>query len=245
MPLNNPDEVEQGTAAWRHQRAGSVTGSCVAEIMTKAKSGNKESKTRQGYRMKLLAERITGMLSAEVNAPSLSWGKEHEPAAVVAYELYKAEHGENVFVERVGYIPHKTLDWVGTSPDGFVGEQGIIEVKCPHNSAVHLLTVTQGSKALATALALSIGEDPSAWGTMPMPDDYIPQVQFNLWVTERRWCDFISYDPRVPAHLRLYVARVERDEKFIATMAEAVVKFLEELEGNVESLLTPNESPQT
>lgn len=228
---------EQGTAEWRQYRAGSVTGSGFANVMSKLKAANKESKLRQNYRFQLLTERITGQPIAEINAAPLSWGKEHEDDAKVAYEMYMADQGQHVFVERVGFQQHKTLDWVGTSPDGLVGEHGIIECKCPWNSMNHLMTIINASKTLAAALSLS--------NDMPLisvPEEHLPQIQGNLWVLERQWADFISYDPRMPLHLQLYVARVERDEAFIKTLEAEVIKFLEEVESNVSMLLNPGDS---
>lgn len=230
---------DQGTGEWRQYRAGSVTGSGFATVLMKLKNGG-ESKTKQTYRMQLLAERITGVPVAEVNAASLSWGKENEDAARVAYELHMAAQGQSVFVERVGFCQHPTLDWVGTSPDGLVGEHGMIEIKCPWNSANHLLTIIHASDVFAKAL-LGEGEAP----TIPVPEEHLPQIQGNLWVLGRQWCDFISYDPRVPKHLQLYVARVQRDEKYIGVLEAEVKKFLDEIEGNVNTLLfTGADQPQ-
>src|SRR5207302_7641358 len=113
---------EQGSAAWKNARAGHITGSGFQHVLAKLKDPKKESKARQNYRFQLLTERISGQPIAEINAAPLSWGKEHEEDAKVAYEMYMAEQGQHVFVERVGFVQHKTLDWVGSSPDGLVGE---------------------------------------------------------------------------------------------------------------------------
>lgn len=225
---------EQGSAAWKNARAGHITGSGFQHVLAKLKDPKKESKARQNYRFQLLTERISGQPIAEINAAPLSWGKEHEEDAKVAYEMYMAEQGQHVFVERVGFVQHKTLDWVGSSPDGLVGEHGIVEVKCPWNSMHHLMTIINASKTLAAALSLS--------NDMPLvavPEEHLPQIQGNLWVLERQWADFVSFDPRMPPHLQLYVARVERDEAFIKTLEAEVIKFLEEIENNVTMLLSP------
>ena len=227
---------EQGTADWHQFRAGSVTGSGFSNVLMKLKSGA-ESKVKQTYRMQLLAERITGLPAPEIYAPALSWGKENEDTARTAYEMYKAQEGDPVFVERVGFVQHKTLDWVGTSPDGLVGEKGMIEIKCPWNSANHLLTIIYASKKLAAAL---LGEKDAQ--LVPVPEEHLPQIQGNLWVLEREWCDFISFDPRVPEHLQLYVARVHRDDAYIKNLETEVKKFLEEIEANVGLLLVPEDN---
>lgn len=228
-------EVEQSTAGWRQYRAGSVTGSGFSDVLMKLKSGA-ESKVKQTYRMQLLSERITGQPAPEIYAPALAWGKENEDAARIAYEMYMAQQGETVFVERVGFVQHPHIDWVGTSPDGLVGEKGMIEIKCPWNSANHLLTIIYASKTLAAAL-LGAKDAP----LVPVPEEHLPQIQGNLWVLERDWCDFISFDPRVPEHLQLYVARVYRDEAYIANLEVEVKKFLEEIEANVGLLLVPED----
>lgn len=230
------DTGEQGTSDWRQYRAGSVTGSGFSDVLMKLKSGA-ESKVKQTYRMQLLAERITGLPAPEIYAPALAWGKENEDIARTAYEMYMAKQGTPVFVKQAGFIQHKTLDWVGVSVDGLVGEHGIIEIKNPWNTANHLLTIINASKVLAAAL-LNAQDDP----LVPVPPEHLPQIQGNLWVTERDFCDFISFDVRVPEHLQLYVARVYRDEAYIKNLETEVVKFLNEIEGNVGALLLPEET---
>lgn len=235
MSLKSETDAEQGTAEWRQHRAGSITGSGFAKLLTQSRDKKSESKTRQNYRLQLLTERVTGYPASEIDAPALTWGKDNEEAARLAYELQMAQQGERVFVERVGYQPHTTLDWVGTSPDGLVGEDGMIEIKCPFNSAVHLTTIIQSSSALAAALAMANDMEK----VEIVPPEHMPQIQGNLWVLNRKWCDFISYDPRVPEHLQLYVARIERDEEYIKKLEVEVRKLLDEIEENVGKLLSP------
>jgi hypothetical protein len=231
---------EQRTDDWRQARAGSVTGTGFQHVMAFSKKDGKELKARQDYRMQLLSERITGMPAPEINAAALSWGKENEEAARLAYEMYKAAQGEPVYVESVGFQQHPEIDWLGTSPDGLVGEHGMIEIKCPWNTANHLLTIISASKALAHAL---LGTNPEDVKIVPVPPEHMPQIQGNLWVLDRQWCDFVSYDPRVPEHLQLYVYRVERDDAYIEKLKAETLKFLDEVESNVGTLLLPEELP--
>ena len=230
------DVGDQGTARWRQYRAGYVTGSGFSEVLAKGKAG-KESKARQTYRMSLVTERITGLPSPEIYAAALSWGKENEGPAKVAYELYMAEQGQSVFIEPAEFVQHPTIDWVGTSPDGLVGERGMVEVKCPWNTANHLMTIIRASAVLANALMVANDEP-----IVAVPEEHIPQIQGNLWVLDRDWCDFISYDPRVPKHLQLYVARVYRDEAYIKNLEAEALKFLDEIEGNISVLILPEDN---
>lgn len=229
--IHTSDDADQGTDAWRQHRAGSVTGTGFADVLTKLKDPTKESKTRQNYRLQLLAERITGQPAPEIYAPALAWGKENEDNARMAYEMHMAAQGTPVLVQRVGFQQHKTLDWVGTSPDGLVGDKGMLEIKCPFNSANHLLTLILASEKFAAALLGEKGD------LIPVPPEHIPQIQGNLWVLERDWCDFTSFDPRVPEHLQLYVHRVYRDAVYIAKLEEAVKQFLDEVDANASVLL--------
>lgn len=228
------EDIEQGTSSWRNARAGSVTGSCFKHVLAKLTKGKGEAASRRKYRLQLVAERITGVASEEFTAKQVAWGKEHENAARLAYER---EYG--VLVEQVGFVPHPEIEWVGVSPDGLVhaehGVQGIVEIKCPYDINVHLDTYLRGHDRLAYAL---LGEEPPD-GKHPIPPEHIPQVQGNMWVCDAEFCDFVSYDPRWPAHMRLYVHRVVRDDAYIENLKAEVLKFLGEVEDNVAKLLTP------
>lgn len=228
--------TEQGTGSWRQHRAGCVTGSGFANVIAKSKRGGAaasvELAARRNYRMQMMTERVTGIPMSDISAASLAWGHENEGPAKLAYEMWKAQYGEHVYVEASGFVQHQMLDWVGTSPDGLVGEHGMVEVKCPFNSWNHLMTIINASALLAKAL---LGE--TDFIPVAIPEEHIPQIQGNLWVLERQWCDFISYDPRVPPHLQLYVYRVERDEAYIKMLEAETVKFLDEVESNVSLLL--------
>lgn len=199
----------QGSDAWLAARAGHVTASRFADVMAKIKVG--EAKTRRDYRWQLVAERLTGLPTETYFNKAMEWGKQHEAGARLAYESAKGE-----IVEEVGFIVHPAVAWCGASPDGLlVGQDGGVEIKCPYNSVVQAETVE--------------GE--------AMPVEHRPQVQGAMWVTGRAWWDFISYDPRMPGKLKLYVERIRRDDIYIAKLAAEVGAFLAETEKLHQSLL--------
>jgi putative phage-type endonuclease len=194
--------IEQGTDLWKRVRLGHVTASNVADVMAKGK-GESESITRHKYKMRLLAERIVTDPSFEsFTSPAMEWGIEQEQFACIAYEEQK-----NVLVERTGFWLHPTIKWLGVSPDRLVGDDGLIEVKCP-NSTTHLDYLM----------------------TNKVPAEYVKQIQCQLWVTGRQWCDFVSYDSRLRRHNQLLIVRAERNEELIAEMEVEVKKFLAEIE---------------
>lgn len=224
--------TEQGSAIWKQERAGSVTGSKVECVLRKLKDAKKESAARREYRLQLVAERLTGIPNEMRFKPAgMQRGNDLEADARIAYERQT-----NTIVDQVGFLNHPTIDWCGVSLDGVVvDEDGNIEIKCPDNSGIHLTNLLKGSAALYKAL---MGEDLDT-NEVPIPSEYYPQVQMGLWVTQRQWCDFISYDPRMPKDLQLHVFRVLRNEPYIKNMEVEVVKFLEEVEDAVSRLLIP------
>ncbi|NBT61387.1 MAG: exonuclease [Planctomycetia bacterium] len=172
-----------------------------------AKIRSGESASRKNYRAELVVQRLTGMPSESFTNAAMEWGTATEPMARIAYEIAKG-----VLVEQVGFIDHPTIAMFGCSPDGLVHD-GMIEIKCP-NSATHIEYLTD-NKA---------------------PAKYINQMQCQMAVTGRKWCDFVSFDPRLPEDLQLFVVRVERDQKYIDSMEVEVVEFLTEVEGMVNQL---------
>lgn len=172
-----------------------------------AKIRSGESASRKNYRAELVVQRLTGMPSESFTNAAMEWGTATEPMARIAYEIAKG-----VLVEQVGFIDHPTIAMFGCSPDGLVHD-GMIEIKCP-NSATHIEYLTD-NKA---------------------PAKYINQMQCQMAVTGRKWCDFVSFDPRLPEDLQLFVVRVERDQKYIDSMEVEVVEFLTEVEGLVNQL---------
>lgn len=194
--------VEQGSDLWKQLRQGHVTASNIADVMAKGK-GESESITRHKYKMRLLAERIAiAPMFDSYSNPAMEWGIEQEQYACIAYEENKY-----VLVQRTGFWLHPTIKWLGVSPDRLVGDDGLIEVKCP-NSTTHLDYLM----------------------TNKVPAEYVKQIQCQLWVTGRQWCDFVSYDSRLRRHNQLLIVRAERNEELIAEMEVEVKKFLAEIE---------------
>lgn len=198
--------IEQRTDEWFAQRCGKVTASRIADVMAKTKTGY--GATRANYMAQLIAERITGKVAESYTNAAMQWGIDTEPEAVAAYEAMKL-----CTVDAAPFVEHPSIADAGASPDGFVGEWGLIEVKCP-NTATHIDTVLKGKIA----------------------DKYVKQMQWQMACTGRHWCDFVSYDPRVGASLALWVKRVDRDDEAIAEIEQAVVGFIAEIEAQVEQL---------
>lgn len=189
----------QGSPQWLAERLGHVTASKFEDVLKKGRS--KASVWGDGattYALTLAAERLTGVVAGGYATDAMDWGTQHEPDAVAAYELTQL-----VNVKVAPFVRHPLIDNVGGSPDGFVFDDGILEVKCPYTSKEHLRTVWDGS----------------------MPEHHRPQVQGNLWITGRDWCDFVSYDPRMPEECRLFISRVERDAEYIKTLSDRVEAF--------------------
>jgi putative phage-type endonuclease len=214
-------DVEQGSDEWKAARLGKVTASRVADVVAKTKTGWGAS--RANYMAELLVERLTGVPADAYTNTAMQWGTITEPEARMEYQL-----STGCEVQQVGFVPHPTITMAGCSPDGLivgdawdaglVGESaeraarvidaGLVEIKCP-NSATHIETL--------------LGRPPR------VPDKYEKQIQFQLACTGRQWCDFVSYDPRLPEPMRLFIRRIERDHRQIAFLEECVEEFLAEL----------------
>jgi hypothetical protein len=194
--------TEQRSDDWFKARSGCATASAFIDIVAVGKRNGEPLKARTDYLWKVATERLYGTPVESASARSLDWGIELEPYAKAAYE----EETGYVIIES-DFVPHPTIAHCGGSPDGLVSTDGGIEVKCPKDRRIHMQTWQNG-----------------------MPVDHMPQVQGNMWVTGRKWWDFISFDPRAPAEFRLYVQRIERDDKYIATLEGLVVSFLAEVE---------------
>ena len=199
--------IIQGSLQWFEQRRGHVTASRLSDVLAKGKSG--EAVTRQKYRMQLVAERITGLVAESFTSAAMEWGVEHEKFARIRYE---ADTG--YFVDEAAFCFHPTIKWLGASPDGTIsGVNALIEIKCPNTQ---------------THLGYRLDNKP--------PAIYVNQMQCQMWVTGADWCDFVSYDPRVPEHLQLFVSRLQRDNDLIAKMETEVVKFLSEVDDAINQL---------
>jgi len=198
--------MDQRSTEWFAARAGRVTASRIADVMGKTKSG--WGAGRATYMAQLVVERMTGMCEPGFSNSAMQWGTDKEPEA---RECYAFEH--NVSVVEEGFVDHPTIAMAGASPDGLVDDDGLVEIKCP-NSSTHIDTLL-GS---------------------PIADKYVKQMQFQLACTGRRWCDFVSYDPRLGVDMQLHVRRVERDDELIAEIEAAVSAFLAEVDAKVEAL---------
>jgi putative phage-type endonuclease len=198
--------MEQKSPEWFAARLGKATASRIADVMAKTKTGYGAS--RENYLMELALERITNAQAPSFMNAAMQWGVDQEPAARSAYESTTGN-----FVTEVGMIEHPTIPMSGASPDGFVGEDGLIEIKCPE-SKQHL-------KNLSTR----------------KPDTkYVYQMQWQMACTGRKFCEFVSYDPRFPDHLQLMIVRVDRDDALIADIEKEVRLFLDEVTKMVERI---------
>jgi len=205
------DQLQQGSPEWLTARCGKVTASRVADVVAKTKTGWGAS--RANYMAELIAERLTGQPAEKFSNAAMQWGTDTEPQARAAYEFF-----QDVTVETVGLVPHPKIEMSAASPDGLVGDSGMVEIKCP-NTATHIDTLLGGA----------------------VPEKYITQMQWQMACAGRKWCDFVSYDPRLPANLSLFVKRVTRDDKRIAELESTVGEFLTELEAKVSALAALNQ----
>ena len=199
--------IEQGTPEWFAARLGNVTASRVADVIAKTKSGY--SASRDNYMAQLICERMTNTVAESYSNAAMQHGTETEPLARAAYEALK-----DVLVDEVGFVPHPTIAMAGASPDGLVGNDGLLEIKCP-NTATHIDTLLNQS----------------------VPTKYFTQMQFQMACTGREWCDFVSFDNRLPEELQLFVKRVPRDDVYIKIMEAEIVQFLAELDDKINKLM--------
>lgn len=201
-------EIIQGSTEWFYQRLGKVTASRVADVIAKTKTGY--SASRENYMAQLVVERLTQTKAESYTNAAMQWGTDQEPFARAAYEA-----AQGVMVEEVGFVPHPTIEWAGASPDGLVGGEGegLVEIKCPNTATM-----------IETLLSQKV------------PGKCITQMQFQMACTGRKWCDYVSFDPRMPAKAQLFVRRVDRDDEYIAEIEAEIVKFLAEVESQVQKL---------
>lgn len=196
----------QGSARWLYDRVGYLTASRFKDMLDITKTGT-ESAKRRNYRIDVLVERLTGQPTEHFVTQAMQAGIDLEPAARMEYE-----RRTGAMVEQVGFCKHPTIKWLGGSPDGFVDDDGGVEFKCPQ-APEHIRILTS--------------EDVS---------EYLPQCCGLMWITGRKWWDFVSYCPRMPAGLEYYQRRVERDEGYIAHLADKAMLFLSEVEAQQRAL---------
>lgn len=200
------NDVVQGSPEWFAARLGKVTASKVADVVAKTKTG--PSASRATYMGQLIAERLTGTPAETFSNGAMQWGTEKEPDARRAYAFRK-----DAAVSEIGFVDHPSVLMSGASPDGLIGLDGLVEIKCP-NTSTHIDTLLSGS----------------------VPGKYVTQMQWQLACTERDWCDFVSYDPRLPEEMRVFVRRVNRDDALIAELEREVSAFLAELDDKLGKL---------
>jgi putative phage-type endonuclease len=201
------ETCEQGSDAWHKIRLGKITASRVKDVLTKGR-GTSPSKTAESYMMELIAEILTGNSKPFFENDAMRWGTETEPQARAMY----AVNNDFVDVKEVAFVEHN--EQVGISPDGLIGDDGLFEAKCPN-------TTTQLKRALSDSYS----------------SDYKAQIQMQLWVTEREWCDFVSFDPRLNCGASYLQERVYRDEEYISDMKVKVYAFVDEMNARIQKIL--------
>lgn len=200
--------MQQQTEEWFKARLGKATASRIGDLMAKTRTGWGAS--RKNYAAELVAERLTGEPTARYQNNAMAYGLECEPEARAAYSFQM-----NVDVIECGFVAHPSIEAAGASPDGYVGDDGLVEVKAP-NTATHIDTLIRET----------------------IDGGYLLQMQFQLATTGRKYCDFVSYDKRLPEPMRLFIKRVWRDDKQIAEIEKEVRIFLAEIDETVASLLS-------
>lgn len=196
----------QGDDEWKAARRGKVTASRMADLMTKTKTGYGAG--RANLMAEMIVERLTGVTADCYTNAAMEWGTAHEAEARAAYVFHTG-----LPVVEVGFIDHPYIPNSGASPDGLVGDDGLVEIKCP-NSATHIDTLLSGS----------------------VPGKYVKQMLWQMNCTGRKWCDFVSYDPRMPANLSLFIKRVDFNEDEVKEMESEVLKFNNEIEDKIARL---------
>ena len=207
--------IDQRTPEWFKLRAGKLTGSTAKDMLATIKTG--EASKRRDLRYKLVAERLTGESQEDgyINA-AMQWGLDHEAEAVAAYEALTGQ-----MVQAIGFCEHEALA-AGTSPDGFVGSDGILSVKCP-KTATHCGYFRQSEE----------------------PSEHAAQNTHELWLTGRKWIDFVSFDPRLSDGLRIFMVRVTRTEQQIEAYGKAARAFLAECDTEYQALLSMGSLKET
>lgn len=201
------DFAKQHSGQWFYDRCGATTASRFRDVVDTLKNGKPGAK-RETYMWEIVIERLTGQPSDHFASTAMQHGTDTEPLARMAYESRTGR-----IVEEVGFIKHPTIPLCGGSPDGTIDDDGMIEIKCPWNSRYHLQTCIGG-----------------------MPEEHMAQVQGLLWITKREWCDFVSYDFRMPEELKLYCQRIERNDEYIVNLEKEIIAFSAEVDAIVKKL---------
>ena len=202
------ENIEQREKEWFQARCGSLGASQIADAISKSRDGKTYGATRKNLRAKLVVERLTGIQEDGFKSSAMQYGIDNESAARLAYEAATGE-----FVQEVGLFKHPSIIGTHASPDGLVSDDGCIEIKVP-NSATHIETLKSNQVA----------------------HKYLLQMQWQMACADRQWCDFVSFDPRMPDHLMLYIQRVQRDNDMLAILESEVAAFLVEVDEDVKAL---------
>ena len=200
--------IDQLSDEWFAARLGKITSSRVKDVMAKGRSGA-VSASRKNYMMELLCQRLTGQREEGFTSTAMQRGTDLEPLARAAYEV-----NHDALVTEAEFILHPDYEFTGSSPDGYVGESGLIEIKRP-NTAQHIACIQSG----------------------PHDPKYEHQMQHQMFCTGREWCDFVSFDDRLPEPLQLFVSRVNRDDDKIKAMLDEIQKFEDELQTLTQEMI--------
>lgn len=204
--MENLHNIEQRSPEWHKCRLGKITASKINDVMSKIKSG--EAAARRDYRVQLAVERLTGEPTESFTNAAMQWGVDQEDSAREVYEFISGNT-----VEQIGFVDHPSIPMSGCSPDGLIGDDGMVEIKCP-KTATHVGYLLDGG----------------------IPKQHMNQMQWQMECADRQWCHFVSYDPRMPTELQLYMVHVERDEELLANIRQAVIALLGEVETMVQEL---------
>lgn len=201
----------QGTEEWHQERLGKVTASRISDVMMKTTTAG-----YQNYRSELIVERLTGKPAKTFTTDAMQHGIETEPQARAMYCLLEGQD-----VAEMGFAPHPTIEASGASPDGLVGNDGLVEIKCPQLTE-HIRVLTGGA----------------------IKRQYMLQMQWQMACTGRTWCDFVSFNPDFPDHMQMHVQRVQMDAELIFEIEEAVGTFLKGTEALLHNLKTPDQDKE-
>lgn len=200
-------DCEQGSQMWAELRCGLVTASRCSDVIALTKKGE-ETADRRSYRSELIVEILTGQPYPQYVSKEMQWGRDQEQYARAAYEMHS-----DVLVETCGFVLHPAIPRFGASPDGLVADDGLIQIKCP-NTTTHLAWMLAGT----------------------VPTEHMPQMLAEMACTGRSWCDFVSFDPRLPEHLQLFGRRFVRDQRMISSLEAEVAHFNAELDQVLSAL---------
>lgn len=198
----------QGSPEWLQWRCGMITGSRMDDVLSVLMRGGGETQKRFEYKVQLVAERLTRRAAEHYVSPEMEWGIANEPLARGAYEALTGQ-----FVETTGFWVHDELAYFGASPDALVGKDGVLEIKCPKTS---------------THIKYLLAKE--------VPAEYEPQMAAELACTGRQWCDFVSFDPRLPEGLQLFIVRYERNQERMGEIADAAAQMEQEIQAMIERL---------